>query len=208
MKAELQNKLLCKYPEFFTHMGDDRPIYTSDNIKDNVKKLLKQKKIVVPMQFGFEIGDGWYFIIDSLMGAIQSYIDNKNKYCQIQIKNDILRLLYTKLKYHRRKILRKFSNLLFKVSPKEKPHISIQVTQVKEKFGTLKFYFDGGDDMIDGMVRLAEQQSSMTCEYCGTTENVGHTQGWISTICKTCHSKIDNRKDLKWKPVGQSLYED
>jgi UTP-glucose-1-phosphate uridylyltransferase len=62
--------------------------------------------------------------------------------------------------------------------------------------------------MIDGMVRLAEHQSYMTCEYCGTTENVGHTQGWISTICKTCHSKIDNRKDLKWKPVGQSLYED
>ena len=39
--------------------------------------------------------------------------------------------------------------------------------QVKEKFGTLRFYYTGGDDRIDGMVRMAESMSAVTCETCG-----------------------------------------
>jgi hypothetical protein len=56
--------------------------------------------------------------------------------------------------------------------------------QVKEKFGTLRFYYNGGDDVIDGMVRMAESMSAVTCEECGapgTTEG----QGWITTRCET-----------------------
>jgi len=203
MNSKLQINLLSKYPEFFTHMDKDTPIYTSDDIIDSVKKLSKQKKMVVPMQFGFECGEGWYFILDSLMGTIKSYIDNHNKYSRPQIKNYILRRYVQKIKYHRKKYLKFFGNLLFKISRKETPHLSIRVTQIKEKFGCLCFYFDGGDDEIDGMVSLAEHQSFMTCEYCGTTKNVGHTKVWISTICKTCHSQIDNRKDLKWVKISE-----
>lgn len=198
MREELQVKLLSKYPEFFIHMDKDTPIYTSDDIINSVKKLSKQKKIVVPMQFGFEVGDGWYFILNSLMGTIKNYIDSHNKYSSPQIKNCSLRKYVQKIRYHRKKYLKLFGNFLFKIAPKEIPHLSLQITQVKEKFGCLRFYFEGGDDNIDGMVLMAEHQSYMVCEYCGTTENVGHTQGWISTICKSCHSEIDNRKDLKW----------
>ena len=77
---------------------------------------------------------------------------------------------------------------------------TIRIKQIKEKFGGLSFYYDGGDDIIDGMVSLAEDMSYKICEYCGTTENVGITKGWISVICKDCHNKIDNRKDLIWIP--------
>ena len=75
----------------------------------------------------------------------------------------------------------------------------IQITQIKEKFGGLRFYYNGGDDMIDGMAWLAEHMSYQVCEYCGTTENVGHTQGWLSTICLNCREKTPNRKNLKWE---------
>lgn len=75
----------------------------------------------------------------------------------------------------------------------------IRVTQIKEKFGGLEFYFSGGDEIIRGMVWLARNLSYDTCEYCGTTENVGRTQGWISVCCKNCHDTIENRKDLPWK---------
>jgi len=58
----------------------------------------------------------------------------------------------------------------------------VTVVQVKEKFGTLRFYYDGGDDKIDGMVRMAESMSAVTCEECGRpgTSTGG---GWIRTLC-------------------------
>jgi len=58
----------------------------------------------------------------------------------------------------------------------------VTLDQVKEKFGTLRFYFTGGDDYIRGMVTMAEAMSSITCETCGKpgTSTGG---GWIKTAC-------------------------
>lgn len=61
-------------------------------------------------------------------------------------------------------------------------------TQVKEKYGTLRFYYSGGDNYIDGMVSFAENLSANTCEFCGSMKNVGKTKGWVSTICKDCYN--------------------
>jgi len=54
--------------------------------------------------------------------------------------------------------------------------------QVKEKFGTLRFYYSGGDEHIAGMVAMAESMSSVTCEDCGKP---GRSRGfgWITTVC-------------------------
>ena len=61
--------------------------------------------------------------------------------------------------------------------------------QVKEKFGTLRFYYHGGDSKVDGMVRMAESMSACMCEECGApgTQTQG---GWIRTLCDT-HRKDD-----------------
>ena len=77
----------------------------------------------------------------------------------------------------------------------------IRVRQIKEKFGRLEFYFSGGDDLIEGMVWLATQMSYKTCEYCGSTENVGRTKGWISVVCKTCHNKSTRLGYKEWIPI-------
>lgn len=74
----------------------------------------------------------------------------------------------------------------------------INILQIKEKFGGLRFYFNGGDDIIHGMVWFAEHLSYHVCEYCGTTENVGHTRGWMATMCKDCHEKNERLKHLEW----------
>jgi len=62
----------------------------------------------------------------------------------------------------------------------------VVVDQVKEKFGGLRYYYHGGDDTIHGMVWLAEHMSYYICENCGTTENVGQTEGWIRVLCEKC----------------------
>lgn len=54
--------------------------------------------------------------------------------------------------------------------------------QVKEKFGTLRFYGDGGDDKIHNMIWFAESFSGKLCEQCGSPAKV-RDGGWIRTLC-------------------------
>ena len=69
-------------------------------------------------------------------------------------------------------------------------------TQVKEKYGGLRFYFYGGDDYIDGSVSLAESLSYKICEDCGSTKNVTQTEGWILTLCEECLKEYDKKRGL------------
>lgn len=63
----------------------------------------------------------------------------------------------------------------------------VVVEQVKEKFGTLRFYYSGGDDYISGLVDMAEGLSGVTCEVCGNPGTMTGG-GWIRTLCET-HNK-------------------
>jgi hypothetical protein len=59
----------------------------------------------------------------------------------------------------------------------------VVVEQVKEKYGTLRFYYRGGDDVIHGMVSMAESMSAHICEECGKPGQ-SNSGGWISTRCE------------------------
>lgn len=72
----------------------------------------------------------------------------------------------------------------------------VTVTQVKEKFGGLRFYITGGDNFVDGLIAFAETLSYKICENCGTTFNVGKTSGWIQVLCQDCAKK---QKKENWK---------
>jgi ribosomal protein L37AE/L43A len=70
----------------------------------------------------------------------------------------------------------------------------VQASQVKEKFGGLRFYIDGGSDEVHKLIEEAEEESYKTCEKCGTKENVSVTKtGWIITLCDKC-SKERNKE--------------
>jgi hypothetical protein len=58
--------------------------------------------------------------------------------------------------------------------------------QVKEKFGTLRFYVSGGDEVTSGMIRLAEHYSERLCESCGIPSKVTNRDGWYSNVCPVC----------------------
>jgi len=103
------------------------------------------------MCWGFECGDGWFQILNQLMGNIQHHIDWNNKNFE-------------------------------KGYTQYKQVAQVTLDQVKEKFGTLRFYYSGGDDYISGLVSMAESMSGITCEECGKpgTQTGG---GWIKTVC-------------------------
>lgn len=59
----------------------------------------------------------------------------------------------------------------------------VEATQVKEKFGGLRFYYIGGDAYVDGLITLAQALSYRTCQICGNPGRV--TAGsWVYTYCQ------------------------
>ena len=62
-------------------------------------------------------------------------------------------------------------------------------SQIKEKFGGLRFYIDGGlkgaaTDTFS-MITMAESMSTRTCEHCGCPGSTTHG-GWSRTECVDC----------------------
>jgi hypothetical protein len=149
------------------------------------------------MCWGFACGDGWFNILDQLMGNIQHHIDWKEKqragaikYNEMatQAKAGNFDLFEEDMKalpndQYKEKRLAEIVAGDFRKVPKSIPQVTLD--QVKEKFGTLRFYYSGGDDYISGMVSLAESLTGVTCEECG---NVGERRGggWVHTYCTPC----------------------
>lgn len=73
------------------------------------------------------------------------------------------------------------------------PIEQVKVAQIKEKFGGLRFYFDGGDDYIDGMVAMAESWAQNTCEMCGDRATK-QTTGWIKNVCDVHYEELEEKK--------------
>jgi len=139
MSPKLERKLKKKYPKIFTPPPENGTIATQNPFHS----------------WGFECGDGWYWIIDQLCAYIQGYLDTN-------------------------------------------PHLKIpqvECEQIKEKYGSLTFYHRGGSEVIRGMVQFAQYLSYSICEHCGSIENIGHSKGWIVTLCKDCAST----QKLNWK---------
>ena len=82
------------------------------------------------------------------------------------------------------------SALLYRIKQHEdnmagKEYAPVKLVQIKEKFGGLRFYYDGGDEYVDGAVSMAEEMSYKICERCGSPgrPNKG---GWVVTLCTRC----------------------
>ena len=60
----------------------------------------------------------------------------------------------------------------------------VVVQQVKEKFGGLRFYYYGGDDIVAGMVAFAEAMSQQICETCGNKGKTNWKRSWVKTLCE------------------------
>lgn len=114
------------------------------------------------MCWGFECGDGWYQILYSLCSQIQHHIDWSHKNKEFDLKWN------AEHPDEKRKV--------------RKPVPQVIAVQVKEKFGGLRFYYDGGDEQIYGMVRMAESWAANTCETCGAPGKM-RGRGWMYTAC-------------------------
>ena len=127
---------------------------------DEFSKMMEEKfpEIFKNRYGGFAVGSGWWPIIETLCANIQSHINWRNE----------------------------TRDRLLKSNPYNHPIpnavVQVEVEQIKEKFGGLRFYYQGGDDQISGMVRMAEAWADNSCEECGKPGK-RHSGGWIRTLC-------------------------
>jgi len=154
MREELDKKLCEKYPQIFR----DRNASMRETC----------------MCWGFEHGDGWYDIIDSMCWRIQQHIDNSHKKIEWAHKwnervNDPDHEWIASVERKER--------------PIPEPIEQVVAIQVKEKFGGLRFYYSGGDSYIRGVVDMAGSMSYSTCEVCGAP---GKNNGgpYVRTLCE------------------------
>ena len=187
MKKELDELLCTKYPKMMVNRYKD--------MKETA------------MCWGFDCGDGWYNILNHLMGNIQHHIDWKEKQRQwaidhntmvAQCREGIFDLFEQSMEgiinqEYKEKRLEEILAGGFREVPEPFPQVTLD--QVKEKFGTLRFYYTGGDDYIRGLVSMAESMTAITCESCGNPGKQGG-KGWVRTECQPCADKRDEERKL------------
>lgn len=72
---------------------------------------------------------------------------------------------------------------LAKKYPEDYKNGFLRASQVKEKYGTLRFYLSSGTSEMEAIVDRAERESAYVCETCGKP---GRLRGkmWLYTACK------------------------
>ncbi len=61
--------------------------------------------------------------------------------------------------------------------------------QVKEKFGTLRFYMTTETEEMSKLIEEAEEKSENICEKCGKPGHLINDRGWYKVRCKQCNIK-------------------
>lgn len=72
-----------------------------------------------------------------------------------------------------------------------------RAAQIKEKFGTLRFYMTHYTDKIDEIIKEAEKKSRITCEYCGKPGEL-RDDGWLFTLCDECEKEREEKGRAPW----------
>jgi hypothetical protein len=72
-----------------------------------------------------------------------------------------------------------------------------QITQVKEKFGGLRFYINSGSTEIYDRISEAERASYSICEDCGEPGELRKDLGWYFTLCDKHHQEKKEERSKK-----------
>lgn len=179
MREELDLKLVEKYPLIF---------------KNRYAPMTE-----TAMCWGFSHGDGWYNIIDTLCGLLYS------KYRQAQERYENLVKWKSEHNGHYPwkggKPITDEDIAAAKAKMDEEEQKIPVASQIKEKFGTLRFYVDGATDEHYNFIRFAESMSFRTCETCGAPGKY-YPFGWHHVACDA-HASEDDKENL-----AQSLAEE
>jgi hypothetical protein len=159
MKEKLDKALCEKYPIIFTNRNAPMT-HTA-------------------MCWGFECGDGWYNIIDVLCGMLYSqYRQAKDRYENlVKWKKEC-----GAYPWKGGETITDENIAEAKAKMNEEAERIPTASQIKEKFGGLRFYVDRASDKHYNYISFAENMSYRTCEECGDAGTY-YPIGWHRTLC-------------------------
>jgi hypothetical protein len=153
-----------------------------DKIFNEFPEFFTNKKDIrnSAMGFGFECRDGWFDLVYNLCKRIHTFYTTK--YIGHGPDKEI---------YHH-------------VVP---PYF--EVLQVKEKWGSLRFYITGAPMEVHDMIHEAEHQSFYICEICGKRAEKSFSKDyksfyrdelpWVQTLCDDCLKEVLDEMGLPFK---------
>ena len=174
------------YEEFEKHMAEKYPRYCGEQARFG----------------GYAIGEGWYPIIEQLIAEIDYYTKWRRNTRAYELKRQrakkhgiegVLKFMVKPGRTPTEWDIENAENIMSNEQKIPEKVSYVRIDQIKEKFGGLRFYYEGGDDHISGMVRMAELWAGRTCEKCG---NKGERRqgGWVRTLCDIHEQEYQDRK--------------
>lgn len=181
--------------------------------KQNSEKIVE----LYPEMFTFQYRDYKHNVFEKLYNKVLWELQKKIKYTRrfdyfgqvnpykygFSVGNGWFKILYDLVKG-------------IKENDQKKGDWITKVTQIKEKFGGLRFYVTGTSDKNWKLIHKAEEKSLAVCEETGSEVEVGTwNDGWIKTICqkealRMYHQMVDTGKAGKsfseyWKPKEKAV---
>lgn len=147
MKLELEQQLVKTYPKIFSQYGGD-PKQTC-------------------MAFGFECGDGWFDLIDTICEAIQNHNEHMNRLWP-NLKFRVV-AVQVKEKYG---TLRFYNEFIYADGLEECDRDKLE-NYIKQ---------------VNGMISFAEFMSGRICEVCGQKGSLDRSS-FPRCRCKECENK-------------------
>ena len=135
------------------------------------KELADELRSLYPEIVGdksFACGDGWFGILSAMLATISNYLRMQREQREWATANHDAWL-----------VSQKRWGLSTELPPEIQPFV---LMQVKEKFGTLRVYAQGGDMYCSGVIGMATSLSERTCSVCGHGGQI-RLGGWVQVLC-------------------------
>jgi len=227
VNQELTRKLVHRFPvlyqDFYSSMQESAMCWGFDH-GDGWEPIIWQLSLAIEEELGYSELQKWWFLLkkrlakqwNSLIYRLSPVVQDKQKMIGKGVTGDPMRWVVVEKVYPRDQWLK---DLLVRILPNREddfkstlgsfqrlglknlawqPNTGLAVSQVKEKFGTLRFYCSGSD-RIYTFIDMAETLSAVTCELCGKAGKCESVHGWVSTVCGE-HSRVKEEEKNEFEP--------
>lgn len=157
-----------------------------NQLRDEYPEMCKRAQLMYPQ--------GWHHLIYSLVAQISEHVSYQRHSRKLALiynrawnkaNNGDLESLTRYLIQRGRSVARERVLTAMMSPPRIVPEKCdrVRIEQVKEKFGSLRFYYTGGDDHIRSIVSFTETLTAQICEVCGSPGHQRTVNGWVRTVC-------------------------
>lgn len=92
---------------------------------------------------------------------------------------------------------------LIEFSLSEEEQANFNIAQTKEKLGSLRFYCDNVNDVVEGLITMAIRMSTQICQICGSNDTVKTSRprrlNRLATLCRSCRVGQESDSIVKIK---------